>query len=443
MPFGLEGARPGRVQPPGPDSSVSQQLTNVETSVRWQPIGGEVASPGGLRARRGRDEHPQAGRWGLRLLRRLRELGLSSNRLSGKASAAVRALPLGALVDLRLHANRFEERRPRLRNSDLSDSLGRQIARLGPPSGRCAPSRSMATTSAGAPRKMGEKGKDSDDEDDSDGEGGQIDPALKAMMERRKKARKKRQAAQAVFDDNGDGDATAVAVSKLKKPKKKSAYDAQNEDEDGRPVGLTEIELERALSRQRYCIHHTTRSIMKALGGDAMVLLDPPIKANWNSPKKALAAAKKKAEEEGKKAQRAALSASLRPQSGSAGRERDIPDYDEPLSPAAAAALGGPGVPTDAHAASSLIRLATCNNSSAVHGHWPDASDRRGSPLPGPEKAAATEAASEVAAIAELGARTWPGAAEPYEPGRHEAFCVYVQICPPFDRKRVGHADLG
>ena len=219
-------------------------------------------------------------------------------------------------------------------------------------------------------------------------------------MERRKKARKKRQAAQAVFGDNGDGDATAVAVSKLKKPKKKSAYDAQSEDEDGRPVGLTEIELERALSRQRYCIHHTTRSIMKALGGDAMVLLDPPDQSKLEFSKKALAAAKKKAEEEGKrpKGQLSRLRYDLN--QVLLGRERDIPDYDEPLSPPAAAALGGPGVPTDAHAASSSSSPAlVITRPSTATGQ--DASDRRGSSAPGPEKAAATEAASEVAAIAE------------------------------------------
>ena len=114
-----------------------------------------------------------------------------------------------------------------------------------------------------------------------------LDPAIKAMMQRRRKARKRQmEAALRARDEeaaaaaeeaaggsgagasDGHDDPAAPAAQppqerQRKKSKKKSIYDALNEDADGRPLGLTEHELDRAVSRQRYCTHHTTKAVVK------------------------------------------------------------------------------------------------------------------------------------------------------------------------------------
>jgi hypothetical protein len=66
---------------------------------------------------------------GLRGMAALNEVGLGSNRLSGTATLAVRSLPRG-VQRVRLDANHFDERRPKIRNSHLGASLGPAVVRL-------------------------------------------------------------------------------------------------------------------------------------------------------------------------------------------------------------------------------------------------------------------------------------------------------------------------
>ena len=267
---------------------------------------------------------------GLRRLHNLTECGLSRNLLQGKASAAVKALPKRALKTVRLHDNKFEERRPRIRRSDLSRPLGKRIANLAP--GSLVSFTLYGNDIGRAPKGTGERGRDSDDEDDSDGEGGMIDPALKRMMDRRRKARKK-QLEEALQIDGSEKanlqNAKHAKWNKRRERKKRAnnLFEALNEDNEGRPIGLTRFQLEQAITRQRYCIHHTQQAARTGLGEGALILLDPPDSTKLEFTKQALV-----------HAERAKLEAIERPKGQLSqlrfdleqvllGRQRDIPDY--------------------------------------------------------------------------------------------------------------------
>jgi len=244
---------------------------------------------------------------GLRGLKALRELGLARNKLEGSLTAAVRALPRGVSV-VRLSNNLFVERRPKMGPSDLSATLSPAILRLVSPNPPPVDFTSKAntnvngatttTTNAAAfpaafpptlPLPGGDGGGRSSSRSSSRSKHART--LLSIMLEGNDLGRcpAGRGERGPGSEDESDGDSDEEeegvlegpvrdALKRQKLRQRKAAREIVNEDALGRPLGLSLVECERALSRQRHAVFHTLKAVQKALRGrDVVVLMDPPL----------------------------------------------------------------------------------------------------------------------------------------------------------------------